>query len=187
MVDLGDHFSGDFANVHDFTDGDGGEGNTVLANGDDVKVVEVAGFRNDSGLVAAGGRQGDVFDAVPWSIVAHGVNMTGEDGGDVTVFLESLVDTIPVVTIAATEPAGVVKEEEDVIGILGFFKGCIEPGKLLRAHFLSIGFSKGFFTGGRVTFVGVEDDEPGILVFEGIPKRAEVHFVGAFHFSLRAF
>ena len=159
-VGLCDEITGDFSNVEDFADGDGGEGNTTISDRDDIVVMEVAGLRNGSGLAAAGGGESDVFDAIARAIVAHGVNVAGENGGDVSGFLEAFVNFFPIVAIAAAEPAGVVEENENVLGFLGFFESAIEPGELLGAHFLSGWFSKGSLSGFGIAFIGIEDDEP---------------------------
>jgi len=76
-----------------------------------------------------------------------------------------------------------VEEEEDVLGVLGFCQGLIEPGKLLGADFLGSGFTEGSLAGYGIAFVGIEDDKPRVLVLEGIPERAEVHLVSGFHFT----
>ena len=145
--------------------------------------MKVAGLRDRSRLAAAGRGEGDIFNAIARAIVAHGVDVAGENGGDVSGFLKAFVNPFPVVTIATPEPAGVVEEDEDVLGLVGFCEGLIEPGELLGADFLGGGLAEGSLTGFWVAFVGIEDDKPRVLVLEGIPERAEVHLVSGFHFT----
>ncbi|QKK09039.1 MAG: TIGR02206 family membrane protein [Planctomycetota bacterium] len=165
--------AGDGADVLHAADGDGGQGEVVVADGDDVEVVQVAGVGGLAGLHAADGGEGDVLDAVA-GVEAGAVDVAGEDGRDVAGLDESGVDLVPVGAVVAAEPAGVVQEEEDVPGVLGLVEGFVEPGELLGAHGLGVGLGDALLAGIGVALVGVEDDEGAALVLEGVPERAEV-------------
>ena len=62
----------------------------------------------------------------------------------------------------------------------------LQPRELFRAHSLGRGFAEVSLAGLRIGFVGVEHDEPAILVIEGVAERAEVQFVVGFVFLRRA-
>ena len=80
-----------------------------------------------------------------------------------------------------------VEKEKDVLGTFSLGESLVEPRELLWTHFLSGGFSKGFLSSLRITFIRVEDDKPRVFVLEGIPEWTEVHFICSFHFTFGLF
>ena len=64
--------------------------------------MKVSGLGNRAGLSAASSGKGDIFNAILWAVIAHGVNVTCEDRGDIARSGETPVNFIPIVAIATS-------------------------------------------------------------------------------------
>ena len=161
----------------------------IGADGDDVEMMEIAEPRILAGDVAAGGGEGEVFDAVLHPVVAQAVDVTAEAGADVAVGDEELVDLVPVVAgIDVGGPARVVHEDEDVLEGLHFLQRLLQPGELGLAEFLLGGIAEVARLGGigGIALVGEQHEEAALLVLEPVPERAEVLFISLLVFERRA-
>ena len=126
---------------------------------------------------------GVVLDAVDRAVVAHAVDVPGEDGRDIAALRQQPMHAFPVVAVLR-QPAGVVHEDEHVSRVAGLLESLLEPAELLRTHALALGLAEVLLAGVRVALVGVERDEPALLVLQGVPQRAELGFVVLFVFAL---
>jgi len=111
------------------------------------------------------------------SLMASMVDVAREDGGHVAGRLQQVVHAVPVVAVAALQPAWMVQEQEHVVGALGLLQHGGQPLVLLDAHLLRGGLVEGLQARRRIALVGVQRDEPAVLVLERVPQRAEVQLV----------
>ena len=178
--------SGDAAHVHDLADGKGRKGDLIVSHGDKVVLVEVARLGDRSGLPATDRGERHVLDVVVRTVVPHPMNMAGEHRADVAGVGQKSVNALPVISVSPTKPPWVMQEDKDMCVVPGLLQRRFEPCELLGTHALGLGPPERPCVRSRIAFIGVEHDEHGILVFEGVPQRAEVHFVVALVLTLRA-
>ena len=97
------------------------------------------------------------------------------------------MDLFPIITVVSSQPARVVNEYKNMIRTFCLRQSVFQPRKLSMTHFLGRWFTGGFLPSFRIAFVGVEHDEPAVLMFKGIPERREMLFVVGFVFAWRFF
>ncbi len=167
----------DLARIDDGAHRDGRHGDLTLADGHQVVMVQHAGPRHLLRVAPAGGGQRHVLDAVPRAVVAHGVDVPGEDRLDVPRLDQHLVNVLPVVAITPADPARVVKENEHMVGLPRLGQGLLQPRDLLRAHPLRRRQAEVLGARSRVPLIAVEDNKEAVLVLERVPERPEMHLV----------
>ena len=100
------------------------------------------------------------------------------------VTLPAAASPFPVVPVVAPHPARVVQEDEDVARVRRPFQGALEKGQLLGAHALAFGLVEIALARLWIGLVGVQAQEPAVLVAQGVPQGAEVRLVVGLVFAL---
>ena len=98
--------------IHGFTHREHGHLNLVITDRDQIPVMQPSCLRNGERLPTAHRRQRQILDPILGTCIGGLVDMASEHGTDVATGNQNVMDLVPVVTVRAFPPAGMVEEHK---------------------------------------------------------------------------